>query len=177
MWGAPVSGAQKGKGLSEEDAAKEAARKRYTRDKFGSRKGHEKYTFMLRHFAGTVTYNCKGWLVKNSDQPSTDILEAVASAHHNHAIGEMLKHVIEPKMKQAAKTRQASSISKKFVSDLKKLLDKVGGMQSHFIRCIKPNETSRPGHLQHGMVYEQLVNCGVLECVRIRANGKIEPLN
>ena len=43
--------------------------------------------------------------------------------------------------------------------------------EPHFIRCIKPNDTRRPGYVDRIKIAQQLRYTGVLETVRIRKQG------
>lgn len=43
--------------------------------------------------------------------------------------------------------------------------------EPHFIRCIKPNDTRRPGYVDRTKISQQLRYTGVLETVRIRKQG------
>ena len=77
-------------------------------------------------------------------------------------------------MRNAAAPRKAkakATVAKEFCSSLEVLIKKISGTTPHFVRCIKPNAEKVPYKLEANMVYEQLLNSGVFECVRIRKDG------
>lgn len=51
------------------------------------------------------------------------------------------------------------------------LVQRLGNTRSHFIRCIKPNNSHSPGIYDQQLVLQQLKCCGVLEVVRISRSG------
>lgn len=87
----------------------------------------------------------------------------------------------------ASQTRAQQTVGTYFRHSLMELLQKmIGGNSSspggssrsmevlgepHFIRCIKPNDSRRPGQVDRTKMAQQLRYTGVLETVRIRKQG------
>ncbi|CAJ1328016.1 unnamed protein product [Effrenium voratum] len=124
--------------------------------------------FVIKHYAGCVEYNTKGWLDKNNDRLLPECEELIG--------------------KLAAPFR---SISKKYCSDLENLLQTLGVCHLHYIRhlgrtwrvvapheknpyvlrCFKPNDFQQAGVFDERLVLDQIVQCGTVELVKIMHDG------
>jgi len=127
----------------------------------------EKDGFIIKHYAGPVEYNSKGWLDKNNDRLLQECenliggskLQFVKSLHQDD---------------QGEKRGQASlfkSISKKYSADLANLLSTLNTCHLHYIRCFKPNEFQKPTIFNQKLVLDQIVQCGTIELVKIMHDG------
>ena len=63
------------------------------------------------------------------------------------------------------------SVGAQFRTSMDVLLSTLGASQSHFIRCIKPNDARAPFTLEPQTARTQLRSCGVLEAVRVSQAG------
>mmetsp|Transcript_93999 Transcript_93999/g.292448 ORF Transcript_93999/g.292448 Transcript_93999/m.292448 type:complete len:687 (+) Transcript_93999:336-2396(+) len=137
--------------------------------------GHENFgvlrqkqaVFVVRHFAGPVTYTVDGFLEKNRDQLSPDLLQCLKSSErlfvrerfleHDRAFGASWKRPSStageaaPAGSPSAGTgaprvvrAQRHSVSSEFRQQLLELLGRLRATVPHFVRCIKPNPQSRP---------------------------------
>uniref|UniRef100_A0A7S0FM48 Myosin motor domain-containing protein n=1 Tax=Pyrodinium bahamense TaxID=73915 RepID=A0A7S0FM48_9DINO len=116
--------------------------------------------FVIKHYAGFVEYNTKGWLDKNNDRllPECERLICESTCLLVSSLGEPDKAAFR-------------SISKRYVADLEGLLKTLGTSNLHYIRCFKPNEEQRPNQFQPRLVLDQIVQCGTIELVKVMHDG------
>jgi len=118
--------------------------------------------FVIRHYAGQVEYNTKGWLDKNNDRllPECEALICDSEQPFVQSLGE-------------AEEGKAlfRSISKKYMQDLESLLTTLGTCNLHYIRCFKPNAEQKANVFKEKLLLEQLVQCGTIELVKIMHDG------
>ncbi|XP_071164800.1 myosin-VIIa-like isoform X4 [Mytilus edulis] len=123
--------------------------------------------FGLNHFAGLVFYDCRGFLEKNRDTFSPDLLQLIQSSS-NKFIVNLFKHDIEI----GADTRKrAPTLGAQFKKSLDSLMKTLEACQPFFVRCIKPNEYKRPLDFDRELCCKQLRYSGMMETIRIRRAG------
>ena len=145
----------------------------------GGKKGiTDKEGFILKHFAGDVTYAVFNWLDKNNDKLSDDY-----EKHLTKSSKTLIKEHLVKKEEEAAaggkggkgggrgKPKGAQTVSRAFLASLKKLLDALESTEAHFIRCIKPNNELKPNLLYGAFVLTQLKCSGTLEAVELMQRG------
>jgi len=66
---------------------------------------------------------------------------------------------------------QSSSVSKKFLLQLKQLMREIATTHPYFVRCIKPNNTLKPGDFNGSMILRQMQCSGTIECVKLMQAG------
>ena len=140
----------------------------------GAKKGlTDKEAFVMKHFAGEVTYSVLGWLDKNNDKLSEDYEKHLASSSKS-----LLRDHLAKKEEEATggkggrgKPKGAQTVSRAFLASLKKLLDALESTDAHFIRCIKPNNELKPNQLYGAFVLTQLKCSGTLEAVELMQRG------
>ena len=139
----------------------------------------EQYSFLVNHYAGDVCYATESLLEKNRD--------FVVAEHANLMRNSDVKlmHELFAADIEAASAKEGSrrypnsrrsafmlaSVGSRFRRQLSGLMNTLNECQPHFIRCVKPNATSKPGRLDPLYVLEQLRAGGVLEAVRIACAG------
>jgi len=142
----------------------------------GGKKGlTDKEAFIMKHFAGDVTYSVLGWLDKNNDKLSEDYEKHIA-ASSKVLLSDHLAKKEEEEAKGAkgggrGKPKGAQTVSRGFLASLKKLLDALESTDAHFIRCIKPNNELKPNQLYGAFVLTQLKCSGTLEAVELMQRG------
>lgn len=117
--------------------------------------------FVLKHYAGDVEYTGTGFLEKNRDTLSQDLLDLLSTSKL-------------PFLKQLAKVSgkdRKKSLGHQFSIQLDQLMSTLDTTEPHYVRCIKPNENKSPGEFNSPMILEQLTNSGVFEAVKIRKSG------
>ncbi|XP_016133906.1 unconventional myosin-VIIa-like [Sinocyclocheilus grahami] len=152
-------------------------------------KGNHGMSFGVKHFAGTVYYDCEGFLEKNRDSLSMDILELVQkssnkllklifekemntnSAKNNNKINKI---IMTPKssLRQVNDSRRnISTLSGQFRQSLDSLMKALSLCQPFFIRCFKPNDKKMPMVFDRNLCMQQLRYSGMLETIQIRKSG------
>eukprot|EP00434_Breviolum_minutum_P037690 symbB.v1.2.033430.t2/scaffold4150.1/size43807/2 len=118
--------------------------------------------FVVKHYAGLVEYNTKGWLDKNNDRLLPDCEELIGSSSF-----ELVASLTDQDVGKAP----FRSISKKYCADLENLLQTLSKCQIHYIRCFKPNDLQQPGIFDEQLVLDQIVQCGTVELVKLMHDG------
>ncbi|KAJ8310298.1 hypothetical protein KUTeg_012163, partial [Tegillarca granosa] len=113
--------------------------------------------FGLSHFAGVVYYDARGFLEKNRDTFSGDLLSLIQTSSNKYLLklfSEDISMGIETK-------KRAPTLGSQFKKSLDSLMKTLGACQPFFVRCIKPNEFKKP----------LLRYSGMMETIRIRRAG------
>lgn len=146
-------------------------------------KGHRRFDeiktkptwFVIKHFAGPVSYCTDSFLDKNRDQLSMDLLECVGNSS-NEFVAKLFRK--DPKFAESfvkeedKKTKKKKyTVSSEFKDQLSSLMDVVDLTEPHFIRCIKPNPQNVPDLFDRKGVTEQLRYGGVLQVVQVSRAG------
>jgi len=148
-------------------------------------KGHRRFDeiktkptwFVIKHFAGPVSYCTDSFLDKNRDQLSNDLIECVGNGS-NQFVANLFRK--DPKFAEAfAKEEEQPkggkkkkyTVSSEFKEQLSSLMDVVDLTEPHFIRCIKPNPQNLPDLFDRKGVTEQLRYGGVLQVVQVSRAG------
>ncbi|XP_058601232.1 unconventional myosin-VIIb [Onychostoma macrolepis] len=156
---------------------------------FMSSKSNHGMQFGVKHFAGTVYYDCEGFLEKNRDSLSMDIMELVQKSSN-----KLLKQIFEKEMNTNSvknnnkinkilmtpknslrqvndSRRQISTLSGQFRQSLDSLMKALSLCQPFFIRCFKPNDKKMPMVFNRELCMQQLRYSGMLETIKIRKLG------
>lgn len=124
-------------------------------------------SFGLNHFAGIVFYDTCGFLEKNRDTFSPDLLQLVSQSTN-----KFLKQIFHHDIEMGAETRKRTpTLSTQFRKSLDALMKTLSSCQPFFIRCIKPNEYKKPMMFDRGLCCRQLRYSGMMETIRIRRAG------
>lgn len=141
--------------------------------------------FIVKHFAADVTYRVDGFLDKNKDTVSEQLLDVIkkskvaflreilgvdeqptnGTGYSGVRSGQSANDSGAPK-KQSKKT-----VSCQFRDSLRDLMTILGSTRPHYVRCIKPNDEKASFTFDPKRAIQQLRACGVLETVRISAAG------
>ncbi|CAJ0929704.1 unnamed protein product, partial [Mesorhabditis belari] len=127
-------------------------------------------SFMVRHFAADVSYQIDGFVEKNKDSVNAQLLEVIAQTKSN-----FLKTIISSVIEEPASGRKPGTIKKtvagQFRDSLRELMIVLQATRPHYVRCIKPNDEKEEFFFEPKRAIQQLRACGVLETVRISAEG------
>ncbi|XP_055853290.1 myosin-VIIa [Episyrphus balteatus] len=124
-------------------------------------------SFGLNHFAGVVFYDTRGFLEKNRDTFSPDLLHLVSQSSN-----KFLRQIFANDIDMGAETRKRTpTLSTQFKKSLDALMKTLSSCQPFFIRCIKPNEVKKPMLFDRGLCCRQLRYSGMMETIRIRRAG------
>ncbi|KAF7663122.1 hypothetical protein LDENG_00218190 [Lucifuga dentata] len=145
--------------------------------------------FGIQHFAGVVYYDSKGFLEKNRDALSTDLIQLVETStnkllkqiFHNELSSSATKTSVNPKMiintpknslrQMADAKKRVPTLTGQFRQSLDSLMKMLTVCQPYFIRCIKPNEFKKPLLFDRELCMRQLRYSGMMETIKIRKAG------
>uniref|UniRef100_A0A3Q0RIT2 Myosin VIIB n=1 Tax=Amphilophus citrinellus TaxID=61819 RepID=A0A3Q0RIT2_AMPCI len=117
--------------------------------------------FGIQHFAGQVFYDSQGFLEKNRDTLSSDLIQLVEKS-----TSKLLKQ--QP---AADSKKRMPTLSGQFRQSLDSLMKTLTACQPYFIRCIKPNDFKKPMLFDRELCMRQLRYSGMMETIRIRKAG------
>jgi myosin-1 len=121
--------------------------------------------FIIKHYAGDVSYTVDGITDKNKDQLLKGLLN-LFSQSSNHFIHKLFPHEVDQDNRKAPPS--AGDKIKQSANDLVATLMKA---QPSYIRTIKPNENKSPTEYNVPNVMHQIKYLGLQENVRIRRAG------
>ncbi|CAL1540128.1 unnamed protein product [Lymnaea stagnalis] len=124
-------------------------------------------TFGLQHFAGVVFYDCKGFLEKNRDTFSADLVQLIQGSK-----SQFINTLFNTDITMGTDTRKKTpTLASQFKKSLEQLMGTLSACQPFFVRCIKPNEFKRPLLFDRELCCKQLRYSGMMETIRIRRAG------
>ncbi|VDD93459.1 unnamed protein product [Enterobius vermicularis] len=121
--------------------------------------------FVVRHYAGDVTYHADGFCEKNRDVFYQDFIPLMQSSQKPY-----IKSLFPETISSGAKSIPTSFASK-IKAQANGLIDSLMRCAPHYIRCIKPNETKRPNDWESKRVLHQVQYLGLKENIRVRRAG------
>ncbi|XP_030630586.1 unconventional myosin-VIIa [Chanos chanos] len=144
--------------------------------------------FGIQHFAGEVYYDPKGFLEKNRDTLSTDIIKLIERSS-NKLLREIFESELNSKTAMAPSNRRIimtptnslkqtndsrrhlSTLSNQFRQSLESLMKALNICQPFFIRCFKPNDSKMSMVFDRELCLQQMRYSGMLETIKIRKLG------
>ena len=150
--------------------------------------------FAIRHYAGEVVYTPQGFLNKNNDKLSPDVVELLSASTLGLAQNLFSASADEERDRQNQALLSANSssssagsssappkgvggkqnkmtVSKRFVLQLDALVLQLNTTRPMYVRCIKPNPLKKANIVDANLVNEQLTYAGVFEAVTIMQSG------
>ena len=132
---------------------------------------HKTDQFKIDHFAGPVQYSVSGFVEKNKDYLSADLVALLpnwlgADPSDERSFGTFSSAEGGPRLKAKLYT-----VGGEFREQLKRLMAIIADTNNLFIRCIKPNPKNQPEFFDSNAVTEQLRYGGVLQAVQISRSG------
>ncbi|CAH0513186.1 unnamed protein product [Peronospora belbahrii] len=141
-----------------------------------SRSDQAEFTFQVHHYAGNVRYQSEGFCEKNKDQSNAELFSILDKTCDVHLL-ELFNFFkasesaqlqqSQPKLRRRSSVLSSVGIGSQFKQQLASLLDVVQQTQTHYIRCIKPNDESVSSDFDMTKVSAQLRYGGVLKAVEI----------
>ncbi|XP_038134791.1 unconventional myosin-VIIa-like [Cyprinodon tularosa] len=152
-----------------------------------SKSEHDIY-FGIIHFAGEVYYDINGFLEKNRDEVSYDIIKTIEVSTNKflHQIFEKdlstngvkptknAKFIMKPKsfpQPQNDNRKQVPTLTGQFRVSLDSLMKALSACQPFFIRCFKPNNEKQSKTFNRELCMRQLRYSGMMDTIRIRKLG------
>ncbi|OZC07053.1 hypothetical protein X798_05945, partial [Onchocerca flexuosa] len=135
-------------------------------------------TFIIKHFAADVIYNVDGFLAKNKDTVSEQLMTVMKESKFN-----LMREILDVENDKKSvgngsnfpisniKNSVKKSVSFQFRDSLRELMAVLSTTRPHYVRCIKPNDEKLPFTFRPKRAIQQLRACGILETVRISAAG------
>ncbi|XP_029309255.1 LOW QUALITY PROTEIN: unconventional myosin-VIIb-like [Cottoperca gobio] len=144
--------------------------------------------FGICHFAGSVHYDSKGFLEKNRDAVSFDMIKMVEKTTNKQLrqifetelstngvkISNNKKIIITPNTSLRAQSdsrKQVATLSAQFRQSLDSLMKALSACQPFFIRCFKPNNEKQSEVFDRELCIRQLRYSGMIDTIRIRKLG------
>ncbi|KKF95148.1 Myosin-1 [Ceratocystis platani] len=121
--------------------------------------------FIIKHYAGDVSYSVDGITDKNKDQLLKGLLNLL------QASGNQFVHTLFPNQVDQDNRRQPPSAGDRIKASANALVDTLMKCQPSYIRTIKPNENKSPSEYNQANVLHQIKYLGLQENVRIRRAG------
>ncbi|KAF3858547.1 hypothetical protein F7725_011748 [Dissostichus mawsoni] len=126
--------------------------------------------FGVRHYAGIVYYDSKGFLEKNRDAVSSDMINMVKKTK-NMLLQQIFEEELSTnnvKISNNKKIVMTPNNSLRFRQSLDSLMKALSACQPSFIRCFKPNNEKQS---EAKLCMRQLRYSGMLDTIRIRKLG------
>lgn len=143
-----------------------------------------KLQFVLKHYAGPVSYTVVTFCDKNKDELPKESNELFASSSMTFLRDLFCPPESGSKKKDKAKAKPKATataddkaagkkptVATQFKEQLHALMEILRNTRPHYIRCVKPNDSAQPDTLNRIRVVEQLRYGGVLEAVRVARSG------
>ncbi|KAJ5455586.1 Myosin-1 [Penicillium daleae] len=121
--------------------------------------------FIIKHYAGDVSYAVEGMTDKNKDQLLKDLLNLAGSSSNQFV------HTIFPNQVNQDDKRRPPTAGDKIKASANDLVATLMKAQPSYIRTIKPNDNKAPREYNEGNVLHQIKYLGLQENVRIRRAG------
>ncbi|KAM4576529.1 unconventional myosin-Ih [Odontesthes bonariensis] len=129
-----------------------------------TRKTLERGDFRLLHYAGEVTYCVVGFLDKNNDLLYRNIKDLMCQS--KNAIVRECFATMETENK-----RRPETVATQFKGSLLKLTEMLMAKEAWYIRCLKSNESKKPGQFDEALIRHQVKYLGLMEHLRVRRAG------
>ncbi|VDM94340.1 unnamed protein product, partial [Onchocerca ochengi] len=126
-------------------------------------------SFGINHYAGTVFYHTKGFIDKNRDKFSSNLLELLHGSEFR--LLRLLFDDIYNYDDMSVMRNKHPTVASHFRKSLENLVASLKQKEPFFINCIAPNMIKRPLFMDRENVCKQLRYMNLLEMVRIRKSG------
>lgn len=123
--------------------------------------------FRIKHYAGDVIYNIKGFLEKNKDSLFQDFKRLMYSSSDQTVSGMWP----EGATSITATTKRPLTAGTLFKNSMIALVKTLTSKEPYYVRCIKPNEQKSPVIFDAERVTHQVNYLGLVENVRVRRAG------
>lgn len=122
--------------------------------------------FIIKHYAGDVTYEVSGMTDKNKDAMLRDLLHLISTSKN-----DFVQTIFPPAFIAASSESRPKTASDKIKNSANLLVETLSQCRPSYIRTIKPNQTKRPKEYDDHQVLHQVKYLGLKENVRIRRAG------
>ncbi|KAG6614640.1 myosin-like protein [Phytophthora cinnamomi] len=126
------------------------------------------HMFIVRHFAGAVSYTIGSFIDKNNDSIPPD-MSNLFSGSSNKLVPAFFKQEVDTS--RPGKRKLTKSVAAKFSNQMQELVDTLDATRCNFIRCIKPNALMRVGMFDPRYVVGQLRCQGIMQTAQVLKVG------
>lgn len=119
--------------------------------------------FIICHSIADIQYDATGFIFKNKDLLKPELC-AILKASKSQVVKDMFKDVVSEK----GKLGKGQLIASQFMRSLNALLELIRSTESHFVRCLKPNESKQPKDWNNAKVLGQLFSLSILEALQLK---------
>ena len=126
--------------------------------------------FIIKHYAGDVTYDIIGMTDKNKDQLSKSITRLITSSQ-DPFFAQLFPDAGEPEDSGAGRRKRRATASDKIKKSANDLMHTLSQARPSYIRTIKPNQNRSPSEFDTQAVLHQVKYLGLQENIRIRRAG------
>ncbi len=131
--------------------------------------------FTVRHFAGTVSYECEGFVDMNRDRLLPSLLSAMKNTK-SIVLNELYKPTSlvttrSDSTKFKKNSKSSVSLTGKLKGQVTSLLKMLNETSPHFIRCVKPNNERKSKCIDNKLVKHQLQCLGIINALEIQQRG------
>lgn len=121
-------------------------------------------SFVVKHYAGDVTYASSGFMDKNNDLLFRDLKIAMTTATN------LVTKSCFPAEELESKKRPPTA-GTQFRGSMNALMDTLMAKEPSYVRCIKPNDNKKPGEWDESMILHQVKYLGLMENLRVARAG------
>ena len=134
----------------------------HKKNPFFLKKTLAKNSFIIHHYAGSVSYDVTGVLDKNRDTLK-DAFKTMMRASSDPFIAAIHPEPVDNVRKV--------TVGGFFKEQVAALMEVINSTNPHWIRCVKPHPAKKPLHIDGVQTMKQLASSGVLGTVKIRKAG------
>lgn len=130
-------------------------------------KGLPSGIFVLKHYAGNVTYTVDGFVKRNLNP-----LPRLAAWTLNESSSNFISNLFpESASDQQASLKRAETLATQFKQSMQALVTHLKAKQPHYIRCLKPNDEKAPNKITTERMLHQIRYLGIIENIKVRRAG------
>jgi len=118
--------------------------------------------FLIKHYAGDVTYRIAGMVEKNKDQLGKDLIEMAQMSQNSFICG------LFP---ESAESSGNTTAGFKIKSSANILVATLSKCAPHYVRCLKPNDQKAANVFDAPRVMHQVRYLGLLDNIKVRRSG------
>jgi len=118
--------------------------------------------FLIKHYAGDVTYRVAGMVEKNKDNLGKDLIEMIQMSQNGFVAG------LFPESAESVANTTAGFKIKTSANVLVATLTKC---TPHYVRCLKPNDQKAANVFDAPRVMHQVKYLGLLDNIKVRRSG------
>lgn len=128
--------------------------------------GAKALRFVIVHTVADIEYSAMGFVDKNSDYLKPELVEAAKGSHSS-----MMREMFEDIEVVRGSLGKGQLIASQFSLQLDEMMSIITNTESHFIRCVKPNENRSPTEWSNRRVMSQLQSLSILEALQLKKLG------